>query len=353
MKSKIKFIQNGNVVNVIEFNEEQVKDVLGSKVYILSYNQDAGFFLTYVKDKFELPEKLYGSTFVRAERVLKSYNSSTKGIGVLCTGDKGSGKTLLTSKICNDSGLPVVIVNAPYTGGAFELFVNRLGECVLVFDEFGKTYRRTDDDAPQEGILSMLDGTTSNKRLILMTENEENLINDYIIGRSGRIRYHFAYSKLEEDVISQYCAESECGKEFIQEVLDFCRTSHSFSFDTLVTLVKEHKEYAEPLSEFLPFINVDGRNKSKTVYIVDRIVRSSDGKEVASFYENKAKEDYYSEDLIFNPREKSTDAVRFSLDVIDNFVSKQEGSLVLANDDFTVLLLVTTVSNNSYHPNAF
>ena len=354
MLSKVKFIQNGNTVNVIEFNEEQVKDVLGNKVYMLCYSNETGFYLTYVKDKFDLPEKLYGSTNQRAERILKSFNNGTKGTGVLCTGDKGSGKTLLMSKVCNDSGLPVILINSCYTGSQFELFINRLGKCVLLFDEFGKTYKRTDDGEPQEEILSLLDGSTSNKRLVLMTENDTFLINDFILGRGGRVRYHFEYTKLEEDVISQYCNERECSNEFTSSVIDFCRTSSTFSFDTLVTLVNEHKEFGEKLEEFLPFINVDGRNKSKTVYLVAQVIDNVNDKDITSLFGSKMIPcNYDSDDLYLEWTVSSEDKYNRSFNIYSDFVSKADNQLVLSNDAITVVMLETQLKNKKFDHRAF
>lgn len=353
MQSKIKFIQNGNTVNVIEFNEEQVKDVLGNKVYMLCFSNDSGFYLTYVKDKFELPEKLYGSTNQRSERILKSFYNSQKGTGVLCTGDKGSGKSLLMSKVCNDSGLPVILINSCYTGSQFELFINRLGQCVLFFDEFGKTYKRTDDQEPQESILSLLDGSTSNKRLVLMTENDSFSINDFILGRGGRVRYHFEYAKLEEDVIIQYCNERECDNKFISDVVEFCRTSSAFSFDTLVTLVNEHKEFNEELEDFLPFINVDGRNKTKVVYMVAQVFTNDSEKDLTKLVESKMHEDEYSDTLYLKSKEgKKFDHCR-GFDIYDDFVSKSGNQLVLSNSDLTVVLIETQLSNKKFDHKAF
>lgn len=354
MKSKIKFMQNGNTVNVIEFNEDQTKDTLSNKVYMLCYSKDSGFYLTYVKDKFELPSKLYGSATQRTERILKSYHNSDKGTGVLCTGDKGSGKTLLMSKVCNDSGLPVILINTCYTGNQFELFINRLGQCVLLFDEFGKTYKKTDDENPQEEILSLLDGSTSNKRLVLMTENDTFLINDFILGRGGRVRYHFEYSKLEEEIIIQYCKERECAEDFVQDLLTFCRTSVAFSFDTLATLVREHKDFGEKLADFLPFINVDGRNKSKVEYIVAQVFTNDGELDITNTFESKTLvSEYNDHDLYLRPKGKQQQEYQRGFCMYDNFVSKQGNQMVLSNNEITVVLIETEVSKKKFDHRAF
>jgi len=350
MKSKVKFIQNGNTVSVIEFNEDQVKDTLGSKVYMLCYSQNEGFYLTYVKDKFELPSKLYGSTEKRSNRILRSLASSTKGVGVLCTGDKGSGKSLLMSKVCNDSGMPVILINSPFTGSQFDLFINRLGNCVLFFDEFGKTYKENEDENPQEAILSLLDGSTSNKRLVLMTENNVRLINDFIIGRGGRVRYHFEYNKLEEEVIAQYCAERECSQKFIDDVIDFSRKSVSFSFDTLVTLVNEHKEYSEDLDEFLSFINVDDRDKTRIIYNVLKVIDTKTNEDVTSKFHTQAELRDWNDGLLLKGQEQGES---WELNLYEDFVSREANEFILGDDKYTALFIEVKVSNKKFDHRAF
>ncbi len=350
MQSKIKFIQNGNTVSVIEFNEEQVKDTLGDKVYMLCYSQQEGFYLTYVKDKFDLPSKLYGSTEKRSKRILQSFASSSKGVGVLCTGDKGSGKSLLMSKVCNDSGLPVILINSPFTGSQFELFINRLGSCVLFFDEFGKTYKANEESNPQEAILSLLDGSTSAKRLVLMTENELFLINDFILGRGGRVRYHFEYNKLEEEVTTQYCAERECSQKFIDDVIDFSRKSIHFSFDTLVTLVNEHKEYSEDLEEFLPFLNVDGRDKSRIVYSVVKVIDTKTNEDITHKFESRAELRDWNDALLLQGKDREDS---WEMALYDEFVSRQGNEFILSNDKYTALFVEVKVSNKKFDHRAF
>lgn len=349
MQSKIKFIQNGNTTSVIEFNENQVKDDLNTGVYMLCFSQEQGYYLTYVKDKFELPSKLYGSTNQRANRILKAFNNSTKGTGVLCTGDKGSGKTLLMSKVCNDSNLPIILINSCHYGSQFELFINRLGKCILLFDEFGKVYKRTEDTDPQESILSLLDGATSNKRLVLLTENDSDLINSFILGRGGRVRYHFEYNKLEEEVITHFCMEQGCSDDFVAEVLQFCRTSTSFSFDTLVTLVKEHKEFGEQLEEFLPFINVDCRDKTKLEYIVTSVVCNEDNKDMTEVFMSKlALYDYSDYDFYLRGKDSKVRIEQETgFDIIKHFVSKQGNDVILNNGDFTIAVIEHKVQRHS------
>ncbi len=351
MQSKIKFIQNGNTVSVIEFNEEQVKDTLGSKVYMLCYSQAEGYYLTYVKDKFELPSKLYGSTEKRSNRILQSFETSSKGVGVLCTGDKGSGKSLLMSKVCNDSGLPVILINSPYVGSQFELFINRLGSVVLFFDEFGKTYKQQEDSDPQESILSLLDGSTSAKRLVLMTENELHLINDFILGRGGRVRYHFEYNKLEEEVTTQYCAERSCSTKFVEDVIDFSRKSLHFSFDTLVTLVNEHKEYSEDLDEFLPFINVDGRDKCKVVYNLIKIVDAKTKEDVTAKYSSQVEYRDWDDVLVARALKNEDNHQWFNL--YDDFVSREGNEFVLGNENYMAMFVEVKLSNKKFDHRAF
>lgn len=280
----IKFITSGTTVAPIELNPKLVTDQLKPMIYICSYQQDRGLFLSMYKDRFDIPETLFGSVNRRAQKIIDTFNSRDSSTGVLSTGDKGAGKTLLTQTVANrllDQGLPVILVNAPYRGDAFNLFIERCGECVLLFDEFSKVYAKTNDENPQNDLLTFFDGNSSSKRLILVTENSTRDINEFMLARPGRMYYHFKYNKLEAEVVKEYCAANEVPTEKVDELLEIHATMSSFSFDILKTIVEEYHRYPETeLQELINDLNIGYDDTKRVQMSVVKAVDKTTGKDL-------------------------------------------------------------------------
>src|ERR1700744_745758 len=73
-------------------------DVLPRGNYLVEYNAMVGFYFTQF-DSFKLPKKVYGNHQADALRILNTFSQRPSTTGVLLTGEKGSGKTLLTKTI--------------------------------------------------------------------------------------------------------------------------------------------------------------------------------------------------------------------------------------------------------------
>lgn len=278
----VKFSQIGNDVFVSQFNDETVTDSLKPRVYAMNYDEMRGFFLSIVSDYFETPDKLYGNTDNRANRVIKAYQDSKKSFGVLSTGDKGSGKTLLTGVIANrmiERGVPVVVVNNGFAGNGFVEMLDSIGECVVVLDEFGKVY--DDNEGMQDRLLTLFDGTESKKRLYLMTENNRGSINEFFLDRPGRIHYHFRYGKLDEVIIRQYCHDMGIGDDVINDIIEISRKMLQFSFDTLQAIVTEYKMFGDDIEESAEILNI-GFSKNPT-YVYEVISLENDRSEGEGF----------------------------------------------------------------------
>lgn len=275
----IKFSKSGNTVKVFDYDDEQVTDKLAPAVYSVDKSL-FGFYLNVVSDKFQVPDKIYGNTIARAKKIIKSYDDRDVSTGVLLTGDKGSGKTLLTSILGNmmiDRGVPVVMIEKPFAGTDFNELLSNLGEAMLMFDEFGKTYDKNkprDENAEsQNSLLSVFDGARSRKRLILLTENEAHSVNSYMINRPGRVYYHFKYNKVSEDVIREYCSAHNIEEDIIQSILLRVESSYEFSFDALKAVVEEYLRFGEDIKEIFSNLNIEeGKvrdDKMKVVKVID------------------------------------------------------------------------------------
>lgn len=284
----VKFFKMGNGVRVIDYDDSQVVDKIEPAVYTICQDM-TGFYLNFVSNNFDVPDKIYGSTEERVSKILKTYDDRSKSTGVLMSGDKGSGKTMLSSLLCNkmiDRGLPTILVERPYQGIGFVDFINNIGECTLMFDEFAKVFAKEDENSQennnQSGLLSVFDGAHTIKRLILLTENETYNINSYMLNRPGRIFYHFKYSKLEEDLVEEYCKANKVPEEVVQAILFRIDSSREFSFDALKAVVEEYGRFGGDIQDIFTDLNIEEPRAYSPKMKVVKIINTKTNEELES-----------------------------------------------------------------------
>jgi len=216
------------------------------------------FYLALVED-FKFPSKLYGQVEERTERMLNTYFlNPTTSLGVLLTGEKGSGKSLLAKHIClkaKEQGISTIIVSAPYYGANFNRFLQNIPEnAVVFFDEFEKVY----NSDQQEELLTLFDGTFPTNKLFLLTTNSSwsNLANA-LKNRPGRIHYYLEFKGLTKEEIRDYCEDKLIDKSKTTEVLELTDFFDSFNFDMLRALVAEMNLYGESPKESAKWININ------------------------------------------------------------------------------------------------
>lgn len=286
-----KFMIGGNTVHVFKLNNETALDTLPPKVYTVEHNPLEGFYLRIAKNRLELPGKIYGKTPARVQKCIDTYIDRTASTGILLTGDKGTGKSLMMSLLANQmietQNLPVLIIKQAYAGSQFENFIESIGECVIVFDEFGKMYesnnRHADGEVPQSALLSLMDGIDKTKRMFILTENSELDINEFMLNRPSRVYYHFKYRKLDEESIIGYCTDHTVPADFTKDLVDLSRRTRVFSFDMLQTIVEEHLRYGEPLSAITDELNIDTREDMGAMIEVLKVVEKENNVECELF----------------------------------------------------------------------
>ena len=249
------YLKRGNTFSVTTKEAMEYLDVLPPGNFLVKYSPLSGYYFEQIED-FKFDSKVYGNTTKHADRILNTFRLRPNSTGVLLSGEKGSGKTLLAKtiaiKAAADEGIPTVTINTPLSGDEFNQFISEIKQpMILLFDEFEKVY----DREKQDEILTLLDGVFSSKKLFIMTCNEVHRINDYMRNRPGRIFYAINYEGLEQSFIREYCEDNLINKQHVDSV---CRTAilfDRFNFDILKALVEEMNRYNEPAREALEMLN--------------------------------------------------------------------------------------------------
>lgn len=217
----------------------------------------AGLYLEEIPS-FNLPTKLYGDVIKDSNRIIGTFHQRQSiPTGVLLSGEKGSGKTLLAKTICTSAlskNIPVIVVNFSANGEDFNTFLAQFNQPIVVlFDEFEKVYAKKED---QVGLLTLFDGVYAGHRLYLFTVNDSFGLNTHFFNRPGRFYYYMEFSGIEEKFIREYCADNLKDKKLIDNIVQMSLLYKAFNFDMLQAVVEESNRYNEPLVEIVKYLNV-------------------------------------------------------------------------------------------------
>ncbi len=227
--------------------------VLEPAIYRVSEVKNT-IYLVRVQQSYEFPYKLYGLDTKFIERVKKTFAHPdfTGNLGILLSGLKGTGKTVTAKQLCNQLGLPVLVVTTEYAG--FPEFLSNIKQEVVVFiDEYEKIYR--DTKTPQ--LLPLMDGAmdTGHRRVFLLTTNSID-INYNMIQRPGRIRYHKQYQDLSKEVIAEIVTDKLVHREHLNATIEFIALLNIITVDIVQAVVAEVNIHNEPPLEFGLVFNV-------------------------------------------------------------------------------------------------
>ena len=249
------YIRNGNTFRPADEANLDLHNNLPADNYTVKVDQYGNLFLEVV-DTFEMPKKVYGDALKNADRILNTYRNRTASTGVMLTGEKGSGKTLLAKMLSingADLGIPTIVINSPMRGEQFNTFIQSIDqECIILFDEFEKVYDRDE----QTEILTLLDGVYPTKKLFILTCNDKYRVDSYMKNRPGRIFYLLEFNGLDPEFIRQYCEDNLNNKSYIDTMCNISTIFDSFNFDMLKAMVEEMNRYDESPQDVLKIINV-------------------------------------------------------------------------------------------------
>lgn len=259
------FFASGNTFRVAPNESVDIRNELPVGNYIIKEDPFKNLYLEMI-DSFDLPKKLYGNTTRYAARILNTYNDRSTSTGVMLSGEKGSGKTLLSKTVSIEAaklGYPTIVINDAWCDDRFSRLMQDIVQpCVVLFDEFEKVY----DQKEQESILTLFDGVFPTKKLFILTCNDKYRVNDHMRNRPGRIFYAIDFKGLEEKFIREYCEENLVNKTYISKICLFSNMFSEFNFDMLKALIEDMNRYDESPEEAIKILNTKpdaGRGNGK------------------------------------------------------------------------------------------
>ena len=249
------FLKTGTTYQVTTKESMDLHEKLPVGNYVIKKNEMSGQLYLETIDNFEIAGKIYGDTMRNTKRILHTFDSRTNSTGVILSGEKGSGKTLLAKMLAVTAAkqdIPTIVINAPWAGDKFNSFMQMIDQpCVILFDEFEKVYDRDS----QESILTLLDGVFPSKKLFVLTCNDKYRIDSHMRNRPGRIFYMLDFKGLDQDFIIEYCNDNLLNKSHIQQICKVAMMFDQFNFDMLKSLVEEMNRYNEAPQESLRMLN--------------------------------------------------------------------------------------------------
>ncbi len=262
------FLKSGTRFNVTTKESMDLHETLPDGTYTVKFDKMAGCFYLEQIEGFEVKGKIYGDTKRDAQRILSTFKDRTASTGIMLTGEKGSGKTLLAKMLSLDAqaeGIPTIVINEPWCGEGFNAFMQMIEQpTVILFDEFEKVYDRED----QEKMLTLLDGVYPSKKLFILTCNDKWRVNEHMRNRPGRIYYMLDFKGLEQSFIIEYCEDNLKNKTHIQAICRIATVFDQFNFDMLKAMVEEMNRYNETPQQVMRMLNARPEFSSEVRYKV-------------------------------------------------------------------------------------
>lgn len=199
---------------------------LPAQIYSVRFSKHTGFFLEKHADIEIAEEKIYGVHMSKIDKVMKAFSITPRNLGVIMSGAKGIGKSLfakLLAQRAQESGIPVLIVDG-YIPGIANYLESIVQEVVVMFDEFEKTFEKSESNGdPQAEMLTLFDGFSTGKKMFVITCNRVSNLNDYLVNRPGRFHYHFRFDYPTCEQVREYMVD-KVAEEYrgeIEAVVDF------------------------------------------------------------------------------------------------------------------------------------
>lgn len=263
------FLKSGGTIRVRDHGEIVAYDDLPAETYTVKFDERAGEFFLEQIENFTLPPKIYGKNVDYSVRILNTFEDRPGSTGVLLSGIKGAGKTLLGKQVAvaaRERGYPTIVINKDWHGDDFNAFIQSINTpCVIMFDEFEKIY----DYVTQRKVLTLFDGVFPSRKLFIVTTNADRDVSEFMQNRPGRIYYNFQFDTLGQDFIEEFLQDRLDDKSQIESILKYTKVFSFFNFDMLNAAVEEMNRYSEPLTDVLEVLNIKPENKNTDTYKIE------------------------------------------------------------------------------------
>ena len=249
-----KILKLGARLSVIDGDDVEIMDALPPAVYSMKFSKMQGFWFEPMQLE-PFSGKVYGEQERMAEKVERRYRMvEGRNLGVLLSGPKGTGKSLFVRNLAAklSAEMPVIVVKENGGQPMLSELASLKGRAVIIFDEFEKMFRadatagsgcntRANDIREQETALSFFDGVeTRQEKLLLLTVNETYNLSRLLLGRPGRIHYHFRMALPTTAEIEDYLADN-LGADVSSDRRDIAAklASRAVSWDSLTAVTNE------------------------------------------------------------------------------------------------------------------
>lgn len=191
-------------------------------------------------------------------------NTDKMTTGVLLSGLKGSGKTLMAKKIAMESGLPIIVVDGNNYANEVEYYFSQTDTpCCIIFDEVDKHWRTSQ-------LLSFLDGVKPTcKKLVVCTCNKEDDINENLNDRCSRIRYKKIFIGLSKEatrtIVGNYIEDEAIAEKAADFLYD---KAEVLSYDNATIFAEEVRNYPnESFDEILTDLNIKRKDAPEPSFL--------------------------------------------------------------------------------------
>lgn len=241
-------------------------DLINGKVYNLKWDRYNGMSYFEEDGLLNLPAKVYTtkSDDVFIKRVNTYFQKTSKlSTGVMLSGIKGTGKTVMAKVIAKNSNLPIIVVDEDYPTGRINDFFRKFETPVtIIFDEVDKHW-------DTEDLLGWLDGVQTNaKKLVLFTCNNEDRVNDYLKDRCSRVRYirHFEAND-NARFLREILRDKGIAEDKIEDTYTFIVNSFGLlSIDNILSFIDEKLLFPELSNEeIFNDMNISSKKGKKNI----------------------------------------------------------------------------------------